>query len=206
MPIFAPEEKVLQVIRMEKVESGFNNGYQIEMELSDPNPETGNPRNWLGIPESGRVTKRTVLGWWLDCASEVEKKIDGLDFRTVGKTKIALASLCKWMTGSWYLWESREPPGTGYTQKAKERWVPTRRFADEAAALAYYSENIKRVDLSDDEDDGPPLGVAQNVVNAAMPLYMSAGKDEAIIRTLAGTQWPGVDVDELITALKAQAQ
>jgi len=66
MPLFAPEEKVMEVVRMEKVESGFG-GYQIEMELADPNPETGNPRNWLGIPESGRVTARTVLGWWARC-------------------------------------------------------------------------------------------------------------------------------------------
>lgn len=202
MPLFAPEEKVMEVVRMEKVESGFG-GYQIEIEMGDPNPETGNPRTWLGIPESGRVTARTVLGWWLSATGEVEKKIDGLDFRSASKTVAALANLCKWMTGKWYLWESRKPPGSGFTQEAKERWVPVKKFKNEEEAVAYYNDTAVG-DLSDDDDD-IPLGVPQNVVDAAMPIYTSAGKNDAVIRQLAATQWPSVDVDELVEALKAQA-
>jgi len=207
MPLFAPEEKVMEVVRMEKIESGFG-GYQIEMELSDPNPETGNPRNWLGIPESGRVTARTVLGWWLSTAGEVEKKIDGLDFRSAKKTVASLTNLCKWMTGKWYLWESRKPPGSGFTQEAKERWVPVKKFKNEEDAVAYYQETAVG-DLSDDGDDGPPLGVPQDIVDAAMPIYTSAGKGakgKEAIEMLAPTMWPNVDVGELIAALEEQAQ
>ena len=207
MPLFAPEEKVMCVERMEKVESGFG-GYQIEIELSDPNPETGNPRCWLGIPESGRVTARTVLGWWLAATGEVEKKIDGLDFRSAPKTKASLANLCKWMTGKWYLWESKQPPAGGFTQEAKERWVPTRKFKNEEEAVAYYNETAVG-DMSDDDDDGPPLGVPQNVIDAAMVIYQSAGggeKGAETVRMLAPTMWLDTDADELVAALEAQAQ
>ncbi len=205
MPLFAPEEKVMEVARMEKVESGYG-GYQIEMELADPNPETGNPRNWLGIPKSGRVTARTVLGWWLSATGEVEKKIDGLDFRSAPKTKASLANLCKWMTGKWYLWESRKPPGGGFTQEAKERWVPVRKFKSEEEAVAYYNETAVG-DLSDDEED-IPLGVPQHVVDAAMPIYVSAGKGAKgaeAIKAIGPTMWPNTVIDELVTVLEEQA-
>jgi len=189
MPLFAPEEKVMEVVRMEKIESGFG-GYQIEMD------------------ESGRVTARTVLGWWLSTAGEVEKKIDGLDFRSAKKTVASLTNLCKWMTGKWYLWESRKPPGSGFTQEAKERWVPVKKFKNEEDAVAYYQETAVG-DLSDDGDDGPPLGVPQDIVDAAMPIYTSAGKGakgKEAIEMLAPTMWPNVDVGELIAALEEQAQ
>jgi len=149
------------------------------------------------------------LAGGLGAASEVEKKIDGLDFRSAPKTKVALANLCNWMTGQWYLWESRKPPGGGFTQEAKERWIPVKKFKTAEEAHTYYNETAVG-DLSDDGDDDIPLGVPQDVVDAAMSIYKSAegagvGKGEAIIRQLASTQWPSVDENELVAALKEQA-
>jgi len=194
MPLFASEILVGKIERMEIVESVYGNS-QVEIEIENIDPEGSRRMTWLPIPPRG-ITSRTVLGAYLMAVAEVDKRVDGLDFRPA-KAQKSLEQLFKWMTGGYYAFESREL-GSGFSQKSKERWVPVRKFksADEAAA---YDQELQmgEAPTSDSSD------VPDEVLAVAKQTWAATGGNVDAFKILAATSWPNVDVDALIAKLQS---
>jgi len=197
MPLFAPEQIVGSVKRMDVVEGTY--GLQVEMEITLVGDEESLRMVWLSIPDRG-ITTRTILGQWLLKTTDVERRLDGLDFRA-NRAGASLAQVAKFLVGNYFAFESMQLGGN-FTQEAKERWVPVRKFKNGEEALAFDVESKSgSIDVS--SSSAPESGIPEDVMKLALTTWVATGKNEAAIRGLAGSSWPGVDADELVAALKA---
>ena len=211
--MLAPETRIFEVVSAKVVENKGYGGYQLEIQIGDPNPETGNMRIWLTIPKSGRVTSRSLLGWWITQAMEVEDRLEGLDFRNAAATAKSLTALCQILLGEWFVWENQVAPLKSTTGQPNPRWVPVSKFktAEEAkeAWAASASEEEFVPEFADEEElpGLPGSNISEEIINTALPVYQSASEEQRpeVIATITKQMFPGIDPDELLAALAARA-
>lgn len=200
MPLFAPETLIGKVVRIELMSSSY--GPQLEIEYETPDPEAKNRREWLKFSNSdgdfAKPNARSVTAWWLMQAALVDQWIDGLDFRTNATTQKSIDTMCKKMMDQWYLLESRLPDvrlPEEFKAKLKEKLTPARKFKTEQEALnAWAAENGEEVVEK-------AAGIPESVVASALTIYQSVEKNDDAIKMLAASQFPNVDVEELLVEL-----
>lgn len=193
MPIFAPDVVTGQLEELEIIENEEYGGYQIHGTVVNVDPEAANRQFWLPIPDKG-VTSRTVLGKWAVKVAEVDKRIDGLDFRKMEK---ALKAMFGFLLGGWYAFELQE---ISWGSGSKEYMVPIRRFKGEEEAAKYDGAlKVGEIKAATEGDSIP-----KEILATAQKTWEQLNKNEEGLRAIAKASWPGIDADELIKLLKAE--